>query len=654
MNEYATLDVVDRFIGKCRSRRLRSMREFAEAEIVIPDGPYKDRPYRASRQPFAAAWFDLVEANPWRLVNSTGPVQSGKTLLTWVIPILYHLFELNENVIAGLPSMDVAGDKWREDLFPVIASSRYAGLLPRTGGGSKGGSNFTAIKFRNGPTLKFMSAGGSDKKRAGFTSRVVAITEVDGFSESADGSPETDKVSQLHARTKAYGARARIYQECTVTTDAGRIWTEYTNGTASRIVRPCPHCHEWTTPERQNLIGWQDAPDVETAKERARWQCPACAADWSEDERRAANAQARIVHRGQEVTPAGEIVGPPPRTDSLGFRWSAVDNHFLDAADVAAEEWTRARGADPEAGERYILQFMYATPTESERAIDDTLTPATIAQRQRPEPVGVIPTHTDRLTIGVDIGRHLIHWSAVAWTAGADPHIVEYQRHDVASRELGDERALIIALRELRERFEAGFQFGDEIRTPDAVWIDAGWTPDPVYAFCAEASDGRYKPTKGFGAGQERKQYTRPRQSGAIVKTIGDGWHIVRMRRPIRGELVEIDANHWKTWVHSRLKTPVGQPGALTLYKAPPNIHLTFSAHMTAEKRTERFIRGRGMVDEWIREGKSNHWFDATTLAAAAANYLGVRLIDGTPRRPAPPSNTDRGWFESRKRRRRA
>src|SRR5678816_4563381 len=136
--------------------------------------------------------------------------QSGKTLACFVIPLLYHLFELGETVICGLPDMDMAADKWREDILPVIERSRYRQLLPSSGGGSRGGRVET-IQFANGATLKYMSGGGSDKSRAGFTSRVVVITETDGMDQSGGRSRESDKITQLEARTRAYGSRKRIY-----------------------------------------------------------------------------------------------------------------------------------------------------------------------------------------------------------------------------------------------------------------------------------------------------------------------------------------------------------------------------------------------------------------------------------------------------------
>ena len=117
-------------LSLAKAPRLRSMREFAEAEIVIPDGPFAGRRFRCSRQPYTGLWFDEVDSGRWSRCVATGPTQSGKTLCCFVIPLLYHLFEVGETVICGLPDMDMAGDKWREDILPAIEHSRYRDLLP--------------------------------------------------------------------------------------------------------------------------------------------------------------------------------------------------------------------------------------------------------------------------------------------------------------------------------------------------------------------------------------------------------------------------------------------------------------------------------------------------------------------------------------------
>jgi hypothetical protein len=144
------------------------MRQFAEEEIVIPDGPFFGRRFRCHRQPYSGLWFDAVDSGHWSRCVATGPTQSGKTLSCFVIPLLYHLFEQGETVICGLPDKDMAADQWREDILPAVEQSRYRDLLPRRGGGSRGG-RVESLQLANGATLKFLAGGAAI--RAGPASR---------------------------------------------------------------------------------------------------------------------------------------------------------------------------------------------------------------------------------------------------------------------------------------------------------------------------------------------------------------------------------------------------------------------------------------------------------------------------------------------------
>ena len=75
----------------------------------------------------------------------------------------------------------------------------------------------------------------------------------------------------------------------------------------------------------------------------------------------------------------------------------------------------------------------------------------------------------------------------------------------------------------------------------------------------------------------------------SIVKHIGEGFHI-NVLVADQLHFVEVDADHWKTWVHHRLHMPLETPGALSLYHAPAKEHLLLAEHLTAETKTEEFI----------------------------------------------------------------
>lgn len=87
--------------------------------------------------------------------------------------------------------------------------------------------------------------------------------------------------------------------------------------------------------------------------------------------------------------------------------------------------------------------------------------------------------------------------------------------------------------------------------------------------------------------------------------------------------------------MHGRLNTPLDQAGALAFLQAQPQEHLALAKHLTAEKKVEEFVPGKGAVVRWERLRRQNHWFDALYNACAAGHLCGVRLV-AEPPRPRP------------------
>lgn len=633
--------------------RMRTLAEFAEQEIVLPSGPHQGMRYRLDRQPYVRLFFDQVQSDRWRRIVVTGPSQSGKTLNGFVIPTLYHLFEVGETVTCGVPDLAMVGDKWEVDILPVIERTRYRELLPRVGEGARGGKVLSAVRFTNGATLRFMTGGGDDKSRAAFTSRVLVVTEVDGFDHRSKNSREADQIEQLEARTKAFGARARIYLESTVTVEEGRIWREYSDGTASRIAVRCPHCSAYATPEREHLVGWSGAETEVDARESARICCPECAAEWTEDERVDANRDCLLVHKGQEID-GSRVVGPDPRTETLGFRWNAANNLLVTAGDIAVEEWRGTRSPDPDSAERKLHQFVWTTPYKPEGLDSGEIDPVEVAKRTSGTPRGVVPRWCTHLTGGIDLGRHLCHWTVTGWSDDARGAVVDYGRIEVASSDMAEERALLIALREFRSICEAGWkrEGAEETFAPELVLVDSGYMPDVPYAFVSERDRG-WRAAKGVGDreyGRFGAGYHEPKTTGSVVVTIGDGYHVARLKA--KGTfLVEINVSQWKAWVHERLRGQQGVAGSLELFEATPAEHTAYARHMAAERRIQEFKPRKGTVIRWEAVSKNNHWLDATTLAAVAGHAAGARLVTASavppPRtqRPGPPKvRVTGGW----------
>lgn len=619
---------------------LRTMGQWAEEAIILPNGPFSGERYRHDRHPVSQLYFDEIDSGRWSRIAATGPTQNGKTLMCYVIPTLFHLFEVGETVIVGLPSMDMAQDKWAEDFLPVIEASEYRSLLPRTGEGSRGGQVKRGIKFGNGATMRFMTAGGNDKKRSAYTSRVVSITEADGMDESSATSREADKIEQIEARTRAFGRTGkRVYLECTVSMESGRIWQEVQRGTNSKIVRPCPHCGDYVAPEREHLTGWQEAQSEEEAAELAHFVCPSCEKPWTNEERSDAAKSVVLLHSGQEISKSGQVTGDTPKTQTLGFRWSAIDNPFVTAGDLGAEEWLAYKARDHENAEKKMRQFVWTVPYDPPEIELTPLDPEEIEKRSSELKKGIVPEGTQAVAIGIDTGKRMLHWTAVAIGPESGGRIIEYGKQPVPSDQLGVKQGLVEALSELAVYFDQGWHTEKGlVYKPTQVWIDSGYHEhtDGVYQFCAAANQTLgltvgselYRPTKGYGEGQRRMtRYITPDKKRKGILYLGNQFHIAKVTRNgkmLSGVmLVHMNSDHWKSELHQRLMMPSDESLAVTLYQtASFSEHSEFCKHLVAEKQIEKFVEGRGELIVWDRVDRNNHWLDSTYAAICAGEAI--------------------------------
>lgn len=623
------------------------MRQFAEQEIVVPDGPYKGSRFRCSRQPFTRLLLDEIDSGRYNTINVTGPSQTGKSLLGFVIPMMYHAFELRQTGVIGVVDMGMASDKWAVDFLPTIEASRYRELLPSRGAGSRGGKAPELIQFRNGAALRFMTSSGDDKSRSHFTAQYLVVTEVDGMDTARKDSREADPIEQMRARTRAY-PNARTYMECTVSIDRGRIWQQHLAGTASRIAMPCPHCMARVTPEREHLKGWQDAEDELSAIERAHVVCPECGEAWSERDREEANQHGVLVHRGQEITPDGTIVGDAPRTRTLGFRWNAINNLLTPIGRIGGDEWTAARSLDQENADKKLKQFVWCVPVEADDREVVALSVREICDRQGPTPMGLVPAWADLLALGVDCGQYVLHWVLVAGDSEGkrQVQVVDYGIQEVHSRQYPVETALSIALNELADTADRR-GWPDEqgvARHPGAVWYDSGWKPVPIYKHCKQAGV-HHMPVKGQGLGQYGgARYHTPKSTGSTVIAIYDGFHLVKLDHNECGavRIYECDADRGKSRVHDLLSVPIDEAGALVLPRVDRALeHMTYAKHLLAEQLIEE-----DGVQKWQKtpgHGNNNHYFDATSYARMALSRMMNQRKVPRPRRQRSRLSTEDG-----------
>lgn len=606
--------------------------------VVIPEGRYAGRKFRIERAPWARHFFDAVDSGRYNRFASTGPVQSGKTLSTVVIPALWHLFEWRESVILGVPSMDMAYDKWRQEFLPVIqASPKLRRFLADRGRGSRGGT-FESITFTNGATLKIMSGHGGDEKRSAYTARVVVITEADKMDEAGESSREADPITQLEARTASFADDKRIYLECTVSIEEGRIWREYSHGsTHSQIIHTCPSCGADQAVDRENLAGWQESADEMQAAQDSHFFCTACGVVWEEDERRQMNLASRCVDRRD-------------RTATFGFRWNAFHNLFWPAGWIGAKEWTRAQhdaeDVAGEASEKELRQFVWALPAAPDKFAAIDLDAHALCERmpaadeERQWVRGIVPHDAAVLTLGIDVGKHCLHWVLVAWRPRGIAHVVEYGVWDVPGSSMAVDRAVLTGLLSfVEERLRPGWpDLRGKVHWPAAVVVDAGYQPDAVYEFCRRmrkedpTHPKRFLPAIGRGTSQQKTVAAPVPKSGGKIVHRGDFYEVKAFADRGGAYGLEVNADHWKSTVHERLATPAGASGSLVFHQVPAaKEHLTIAKHLTNEKVVQEFVPGKGVVDKWVNESRRpNHYFDATYNSLVAGHLCGQGVREDT------------------------
>jgi len=616
-----------------RPPRMRTMREFAEAEIRMPPGGrYPLRRFSCKVMPWSVQLFEILTAafqgrSPYRRYFMTADVQDGKTTMGIVIPLMYALFELKENVIFGVPDVDLAQGKFDEDIKPMILHSSYANLLPTKGGGSRGGKT-KMMQFGNGTRLRFMGAGGGDQQRSSFPARIIFMTEVDKMDKPGQVSREADPVTQLEARSDSFDERALVFGECTRSTEKGRINQEISvKGTDTKVYVPCPHCGEYVNPTREHFGGWDRGDDVVTAREKAFYLCDKCERPWTEADRLEAIKKPVLVSKDQTVTRDGVVHGEPPRTNTFGFQWNAMLSGLKSIGYIGEKEFEAERSDDANP-KKALFQFTWALPYDDSITdlsnIDKNIILAKIGKRVR----GVVPEGTeDRLTVFIDLHKFILYWSAFAWREDRQGYLVDYGSIPVPQGDKVSSLAILAGLRSFREDIlKPGWRTKDgrEVRHRLCL-VDSGWKKDIAYEFVKESGQTHYIATKGLGSGRSQDSWKEPKKSKDKDKVLGHECFFTRQPGNVR--LLNMNADYWKTQVHEGFIATGGTPGALMLFSAPERDFTEYARQIVSERRVEKYDPRKGMTLVWESMSHHNHWLDCAYGCMCAADLLGASTL---------------------------
>ena len=269
-------------------------------------------------------------------------------------------------------------------------------------------------------------------------------------------------------------------------------------------------------------------------------------------------------------------------------------------------------------------------------------------------PRWVVPRGLNTLTAMIDVQEKLLYWAVLAWGHEMRGHIVAYGTYP-------EQKRTYFTLRDARKTLakaagvagvEAGILAGLEavaaelldrayVREDDAaelrisqMLVDANWaqTQGTVRDFCRRSSWGpRIMPTHGrfVGASSSTLSDRRPDKG----ERVGFNWRTSTIGR-LRHLL--FDTNSWKTFVSSRIRTPLGDPQSLTIHAGS---HQMLAEQLSSEVPVRVESKER-VVDEWrLVPGRDNHWLDCIVGAAAGASFTGISAT-GAELRPPPQRRT--------------
>jgi len=311
-------------------------------------------------------------------------------------------------------------------------------------------------------------------------------------------------------------------------------------------------------------------------------------------------------------------------------------------------------------------------PLPEETAEADELSADQIAGKTSGMRRGEIPLGASHLAMFIDVQASLLFFVVTAWEDDFTGYVVDYGSYPDQKRPyftLRDARhTLALATRGagLEGSIYAGLEaltkscLGHEWQRDDGAMlrverclVDANWgnSTDVVYQFCRQSSHaGVLMPSHGRFVGASSQPFSEYKRK--VGDRVGHNWRVpnVRGKRAIRH--VVYDTNYWKSFIHARLATPMGDRGCLALFGDKPDQHRLLADHLTAEYRVKTEGRGR-TVDEWKMrpERADNHWFDCLVGCAVAASIQGAVLFGTEPVAPVQRKRVSFAEMQRRKRR---
>lgn len=523
------------------------------------------------------------------------------------------------------PSKDWLHNEVEPRLMQMLTTTR--GLAERMSVGKK---TSKYRKYVGGVPLQLAWAGSATSLR-GMAAKFVLVDELDAMAKNLQN--EGDPFALSEARGFSYRDRIRaaistplvgsvdteideasgleLWKKMDAEDVSSAIWRVWQNGTRHHFTWPCPHCGEHFVP-RFKQLRWKTWPEIESAtsaRDTAYVECPHCEGEIREEHKADCNARGRYVAPGQTVTADGEVIGAPPEATTLSFWVSGLCSPFVTIGERAA-----SYAAAKLSGQQTELQSVINTGFGECYAPGggDVAEWMEVAALKRDYHRLELPAGARLLTLTADVQSYGIYYTIRAWGVGGSSWLVDFDMIDGATvlEEVWDKLAVIIA------RPIGGMMISRAL-------VDSGYRPGKanmpvhmVYKFCRRFY-GRVYPSKG------RDKLDKPvKISKQEVKKTGQV-HRYGL------DLVWLDTDVTKSWVHERLRWSPDAPGAWLL---PADTSDDYCKQIVSEAR----LKKPSGSPEWVPRSRQNHYLDCEAMQAGLALWMRVDLIQ--QQEPEPPA----------------
>jgi phage terminase large subunit GpA-like protein len=378
------------------------------------------------------------------------------------------------------------------------------------------------------------------------------------------------------------------------------IWKLWQAGTRDEWAWPCPRCGEYFIPRFSRLV-FDSKESLAVIERETKMRCPYCDRGFGTERKTDISALGRYVSPGQAVSKRGVVEGRGIDSRTASHWVSGLASPWRTFGQAAARYVKAARTGDPAALRVVVnteLGELYAVRGEAPRW-------ETVADRREPYRRGESPSGVRLITAGVDPAKDRFDYVVRGWGARMESWLLRWDS-------LWGDTDSEVSYQAVAELLHSTWgQSGIPVK---AMLVDSGWRPGEkarrpehrIYDFCRRFP-GWARPSKGYAV------LDQP------VKLVKIDYTTANQRIAGAVELVHVDTDHMKRWIHGRLAMPVGTPGAWHIGQEATD---QYCKQISAESR----ITTAAGKSKWVRHGP-NHAFDCEVLALAAAWLFGLPLL---------------------------